>query len=348
MYRDYINSTACLDNKEANTTQNPDDDNVATEKTSILETNKINEKEDNSLVKSEIKPLESASTKNASTTDIPSKVRPYYKKDPTSSSSSNYGKGYHRRVTERPNSYKPEKDTKPLVVDTKQNEINSDSEYCQSAKCFKQGQEMVTFMNRSVDPCESFYDFACNGWENDQLLEYLVHVLSNGGAEYDNFVKVRIRIEENLDRLLNDKPDVQQDGSGASTGRKTYLGNGRRRNYSKSSQTLSSVDPYGSLANNGTSAMDNSTTHSLLPLVKSKQMYQTCLHPAKGANIDTLAVVLDDLNGWPLLNKRFDAQTYRWQKVFPTIINNYKDDIFVELDVAVNENSTKHLMVNAM
>lgn len=204
----------------------------------------------------------------------------------------------------------------------------SDVEYCMTKKCIKQGMEMNNYMNRSVDPCESFYDFACNGWENNHLLEYLVQMLSNGGSEYDNFVKVQLKIEENFEKLL-----TSDDGGvpvAATMIESTTIG----LNPDSVSEDDNNVkDPKGKQLLN------------ILPVVNTKHMYRMCVDAPRNVNLDSFATVLNDIGGWPLVTKKFDTN-YRWENYFEAVVNRYTDNVFIDIDITVNENSTKHLMLS--
>lgn len=199
------------------------------------------------------------------------------------------------------------------------------TDYCNTKNCIKHGLEMNNYLNRTVDPCDSFYDFACNGWENNHLLEYLLQVLSNGGSEYDNFVKVRLKIEENLDKLLTVDTDKQAPlaVNGKSTGNLPVA------------------------KHHDETPKERHNQLNILPFVNTKHMYGQCLSSGKGANFDALQLILNDIGGWPLISKNFDATRYTWEKHFVIIINKYKDNIFIELDSGINEDSVKHLTIKS-
>ncbi|CAG2106410.1 unnamed protein product [Medioppia subpectinata] len=76
------------------------------------------------------------------------------------------------------------------------NELETDYDYselsradmCLTDECYEISTEMNKYLNKTLNPCDNFYDYACGRWEDSHLLEYLVQLLSNGGKEYDNFI----------------------------------------------------------------------------------------------------------------------------------------------------------------
>lgn len=78
---------------------------------------------------------------------------------------------------------------------------------CLTDECYEISSEMKRYLNQSLNPCDNFYDYACGRWEDSHLLEYLVQLMSNGGVEYDNFVKLRQQIDTNLDAVLSQAVD---------------------------------------------------------------------------------------------------------------------------------------------
>ncbi|XP_075587625.1 neprilysin-1-like isoform X2 [Dermatophagoides farinae] len=194
-------------------------------------------------------------------------------------------------------------------------------DYCSTKKCSKQGIEMNTYINRSVDPCESFYDYACNGWESKHLLEYLVQFLSNGGSEYDNFVKVQLKIEENFEKLLTIDQDLLLPPKNITSSLSTTTQPPSIELPSKFEKTI--------LATN------------------IRTMYTKCISATKEPDFDILNHVLQDIGGWPLLTKRFDRDQYRWENYFHTIVNQYNDHIFIELESNIDEKQMKYLMIKS-
>ncbi len=74
---------------------------------------------------------------------------------------------------------------------------------CSSDECIETAIEMTKYLNKSIDPCNNFYDFACGHWEEWHFQDYLAQILYNGGSEYDQFVKLRQQVDKNLDSILS-------------------------------------------------------------------------------------------------------------------------------------------------
>ncbi|XP_075676029.1 endothelin-converting enzyme homolog [Dermatophagoides pteronyssinus] len=207
-----------------------------------------------------------------------------------------------------------------LIIDTTFIDRDRDQSYCSTKKCSKQGIEINTYINRTVDPCDSFYDFACNGWESKHLLEYLVQFLSNGGSEYDNFVKVQLKIEENFEKLLIVDQNLLM-----------------KKNFTTTTTTASIELPTLKISDNNVLMIEN-----------IRQMYTKCITlSTKEPDLNILNKILDNIGGWPLLTKKFDNEQYRWEKYFDKIINNYNDHIFIELESNIDEKQIKYLMIKS-
>lgn len=62
---------------------------------------------------------------------------------------------------------------------------------------------VIGAMNRSVDPCEDFYNFACGGWINK-------HPIPQSQSFWDQLSLLREELLENL-RILLEEPDKETD-----------------------------------------------------------------------------------------------------------------------------------------
>ncbi|KAH0952283.1 hypothetical protein HN011_005253 [Eciton burchellii] len=76
-------------------------------------------------------------------------------------------------------------------------------ELCQSEECIKTAARVIDAMDRSVDPCEDFYSFACGGWINK-------HPIPQSQGFWDQLSLVREELLENL-RVLLEEPDKETD-----------------------------------------------------------------------------------------------------------------------------------------
>ncbi|XP_048589542.1 endothelin-converting enzyme 2 [Nematostella vectensis] len=82
----------------------------------------------------------------------------------------------------------------------------SNQKVCNTADCLKIASEFTRNINISVDPCDNFYHYACDGWIRD-------NPIPPSGSEYITFIKVQNRINEVIRNLLED--DTNSDGGDA-------------------------------------------------------------------------------------------------------------------------------------
>jgi len=68
---------------------------------------------------------------------------------------------------------------------------------------FVAAARVIDAMDRSVDPCEDFYSFACGGWINK-------HPIPQSQGFWDQLSLVREELLENL-RVLLEEPDKETD-----------------------------------------------------------------------------------------------------------------------------------------
>lgn len=47
---------------------------------------------------------------------------------------------------------------------------NYSSAECTSHACVKLSSQIISFMDGSIDPCQDFYQFACNGYLKDAII----------------------------------------------------------------------------------------------------------------------------------------------------------------------------------
>ncbi|XP_011050967.1 PREDICTED: neprilysin-11-like isoform X1 [Acromyrmex echinatior] len=76
-------------------------------------------------------------------------------------------------------------------------------EMCQSEECIKTAARVIGGMNRSVNPCKDFYNFACGGWINK-------HPIPQSQSFWDQLSLLREKLLENL-RILLEEPDKEND-----------------------------------------------------------------------------------------------------------------------------------------
>ncbi|XP_017799517.1 PREDICTED: neprilysin-11-like [Habropoda laboriosa] len=93
-----------------------------------------------------------------------------------------------------------------LVVLTLQIVIFRTEEYkemCQSEECVKTAARVIEAMNRSVDPCEDFYKFACGGWISK-------NPIPQSQTSWDQLSVLREQLLKNLTILLEESDEGNQ------------------------------------------------------------------------------------------------------------------------------------------
>ncbi|XP_066584391.1 endothelin-converting enzyme 1-like [Prorops nasuta] len=76
-------------------------------------------------------------------------------------------------------------------------------EMCQSEECIKTAARVIEAMNKSVDPCQDFYQFACGGWIEK-------HPIPQSQTSWDQLSLLREELLKNL-RILLEEPDRNED-----------------------------------------------------------------------------------------------------------------------------------------
>ncbi|KAI4482984.1 hypothetical protein M0802_013537 [Mischocyttarus mexicanus] len=76
-------------------------------------------------------------------------------------------------------------------------------EMCQSEECVKTAARVLESMNRSVDPCDDFYKFACDGW-------VAKHPIPQSQVSWDQLSLLREDLLQDL-RILLEMPDTDDD-----------------------------------------------------------------------------------------------------------------------------------------
>lgn len=76
-------------------------------------------------------------------------------------------------------------------------------EMCQSEECVKTAARVIEAMNRSIEPCNDFYKFACGGWISK-------HPIPQTQTSWDQLSLLREELLKNL-RILLEEPDKEDD-----------------------------------------------------------------------------------------------------------------------------------------
>ncbi|XP_011310973.1 endothelin-converting enzyme 1 isoform X2 [Fopius arisanus] len=90
-----------------------------------------------------------------------------------------------------------------LCLQTIFNARGEEPEMCQSENCIGTAARMIEGMNRTVDPCEDFYKFACSGWITR-------HPIPQSQTSWDQLSLLREELLQNL-RVLLEEPDLPDD-----------------------------------------------------------------------------------------------------------------------------------------
>ncbi|XP_043284149.1 neprilysin-4-like isoform X2 [Venturia canescens] len=76
-------------------------------------------------------------------------------------------------------------------------------EMCQSEECIKTAARMIEAMNKTTEPCDDFYKFACGGW-------IARHPIPQSQTSWDQLSLLREELLKNL-RILLEEPDKKDD-----------------------------------------------------------------------------------------------------------------------------------------
>ncbi|XP_051163725.1 endothelin-converting enzyme 1-like [Leptopilina boulardi] len=76
-------------------------------------------------------------------------------------------------------------------------------EMCQSEECINTAAKILDAMNKTVDPCQDFYQFACGGWIDK-------HPIPQSQAAWDQLSLIREELIQKL-RILLEEPDKSDD-----------------------------------------------------------------------------------------------------------------------------------------
>ncbi|XP_053996829.1 neprilysin-4-like isoform X2 [Hylaeus anthracinus] len=87
-------------------------------------------------------------------------------------------------------------------------------EMCQSEECVKTAARIIEAMNRSVDPCDDFYKFACGGWITK-------NPIPQSQTSWDQLSLLREELLKNL-RILLEEPDNEDDPKPVKMARALY------------------------------------------------------------------------------------------------------------------------------
>uniref|UniRef100_A0ABD2WUN0 Peptidase M13 N-terminal domain-containing protein n=1 Tax=Trichogramma kaykai TaxID=54128 RepID=A0ABD2WUN0_9HYME len=87
-------------------------------------------------------------------------------------------------------------------------------EMCQSEECIKTAARMIENLNKSVDPCEDFYDFACGGW-------IARNPIPQSESVWDQLISLHEELSQKL-RLLLEEPDQPGEPRGVKMARAYY------------------------------------------------------------------------------------------------------------------------------
>ncbi|XP_015436169.1 PREDICTED: neprilysin-11-like [Dufourea novaeangliae] len=85
---------------------------------------------------------------------------------------------------------------------------------CQSDECVKTAARIIEAMNRSVDPCRDFYEFACGGWISK-------NPIPQSQTSWDQLSLLREQLLKNL-RVLLEEPDKPNDPRSVKLARDLY------------------------------------------------------------------------------------------------------------------------------
>lgn len=199
-----------------------------------------------------------------------------------------------------------------------------------------QAEVMLQYMDRSVDPCDDFYQYSCGNWEK-------LNPIPKDKAAYDTFEILRESLDDVIEELLTsidsknhaptNSPTLVDDETPKSLdGVPNILGNSQRETdlRKKILQRRSVLDKVLVRYKKDISNRDRTPVKLSDAEIKAKNLYESCMNYEllEQRGITPLLDLLKSLGGWPALDPNWSSENFNWLNLTAKL-RLYNNDIFL-------------------
>lgn len=171
----------------------------------------------------------------------------------------------------------------------------------------EQARIMMRYMNKSADPCDDFYTYACGNWAR-------YNEIPKDKVASDTFEILRESLDNALKNLLmnDDKTSHKHHPKAKSRQQRREVNRHRRKNAE----------------------------------TKAKNLFRSCMNyeTIEKRGIAPLLELLEKFGGWPLLDDSWDEKSFDWLKLTATL-RKYNNDILIVQWVGADIQNSNHNII---